>query len=96
MICTVALLIQNDKIIASGIDFEQSGYGGFSLSESQTIRAKRTCYWQFVIDNCSPIIARNIDNHMIDRIVEQISRNENIIILVKSLPVNSKDELIEE
>lgn len=66
----VALLVGKDgRVIANATDFNAGGYGGFSLQESQTIRAKSNLANSMIRELSSPLICSAIETHDAEKIM---------------------------
>lgn len=69
----VALFIGKDgRVITSVNDFSPGGYGGFSLPESQKIRAKRSLAYEVMRDLASPLICEAIDAYDAEKILNAL------------------------
>lgn len=69
----VALLVGKDgRVIANVTDFNAGGYGGFSLKESQTIRAKRNLAISMMRELSSPLICSAIETHDAEKIMTAV------------------------
>jgi len=67
----VAILIGKDgRCIASASDFNQSGYGGFSLYDSQKMRAKRALAYEAMRALSSPAIYDVVDTYDYEKIMD--------------------------
>lgn len=73
----VALMIGDDgHVWATATDFDRSSYGGFELHQAQRIRARAALRREFVSRVCNTGIARALDDYTVDRMVEDLVRDE--------------------
>ena len=76
-------------VIASVSDFDRSGYGGFSLLEGQTMRAKRALSHAVIHAYCSEVLSRVMETYDCERLLDRMVRDGAHITIV---PVGQKDE----
>ena len=71
----VAILIYPDGgEVASVSDFNLAGYGGCTLEEAQTMRAKRALSFAVIDALCSHHVAKVMEIHRCDEIVDAMVR----------------------
>ena len=63
---------KNGREMAAATDFDTSGYGGFTLQEAQTIRAKDAVYRKLIHNLCSADMANAIGSHYSQQIFQQM------------------------
>lgn len=68
----VAVFVSDHGATAVSADFDNSGYGGFSLKEAQEMRAKKSMVMAVVDMYCSPDFARAIDSYAAQEIVRKL------------------------
>lgn len=57
---------------ASVSDFDRSGYGGFSLAESQRVRVKDALAREFVHKACADVVLKALETYDCRRIVDKL------------------------
>lgn len=62
--------------LASVADFERSGYGGYTLLEAQTLRAKQAVKWKAVRALCHNDVPDSLDSYEVERIAESLIRKK--------------------
>lgn len=83
----VGILTDRDgQVLVNCTDFDVSGYGGFSLRESQELRAKRELAKLFISAYCAPIVADLIDNHRAEEMVERAIKRHGCKVTL--IPIN--------
>ena len=87
MICTD----KEGREVATATDFQQSGYGGFSLQRSQEIRCQRTLVRAIIDSYASPIIAQCMMNWHQDELVKKMVDEHGYRITIICLPDDLRD-----
>jgi hypothetical protein len=59
-------------VIATAVDFERQGYGGFKLWEAQKQRAGQQVRWATVRAYCSPVVANAITSYISTQIADEL------------------------
>lgn len=73
---TVAIFVcKQGHVIETVACFDKSKFGGFSLKESQRIRAKQAIVGKVVRAYCSPALTENISEYTYTRIFDDLINN---------------------
>lgn len=76
----IMILYNTEKtVVAQASDFERSGYGGFTLQESQKIRCKRAIARENVKKNCSTSLGDAISQNTAEDIMADVIKNGYIL-----------------
>lgn len=69
----VALFINKaGQVLANVSDFNTSGYGGFSLRQSQEMRVKRSLAYEVLNKLSSPLICEAVDHYDAEKIMNNM------------------------
>lgn len=68
----VCVYSKDGRVIASASDFATDGYGGCSLQEAQTIRARRSLCHAVVDAYCSRVVLDALSTHDCEQIVGKL------------------------
>lgn len=86
----VVLISPRGDAVATVSDFDRGGYGGFSLYQSQMIRAERALAYEMLRAFCNPIIAQVTQEYRAKEIMQEMCRNHGYKVTV--IPVGHKDK----
>jgi hypothetical protein len=64
------------QCIASVSDFERSGYGGYSLQQSQTVRVKDAIGRKVAEAFASSEFTKHLDRYNVQRVLEAMQQND--------------------
>jgi hypothetical protein len=80
----IAIMTQPDgNVIASAVDFDLSGYGGFKLWEAQRIRAERSVKAKAIRAYCSDMLFNSLEGYTVERMAEDlIQRGKHKVVLL--------------
>lgn len=67
--CVAVYINLEGRVIASVSDFRPDGYGGFTLYESQRIRAKSNLCREVIKTYCSPVVYDVLEAYDCEQIV---------------------------
>lgn len=70
------------RVVATVAEFETGGYGGCSLRESQTYRAKHMLNLEVMRGYCSEMIHEALENHDCDKIVQRLVKGGATVTFV--------------
>lgn len=69
----IAILTDPDgRVVGHAADFSADGYGGFSLQQAQSYRARRRLALNVVRDGCAHYIAKAMDGYDCDGVVQRL------------------------
>jgi len=66
---------ETGRAIATTSDFDLQGYGGFTLAEAQTIRAKQTLAFEVLNQYCHPIIPKAMSSYNREGLLRELCNN---------------------
>ncbi len=64
----VVTISPRGDVMGTAADFDASGYGGFTLEESQKIRARKRAHWDTVKRLCSALVTDCLDEYEVEQI----------------------------
>lgn len=70
--CVAVFINPRGQVICSVNDFEESGFGGFTLEQAQKIRCKNRIAREVVSSYSSPDFADNVKSYTAERIVDDL------------------------
>ncbi len=73
----ITLIIAPDgRVVAHAADFNQSGYGGFTPAEAQSIRAHDKMTRALLRETCATYIASSVSSYAADLILREVCENQ--------------------
>ena len=73
----IVMVLVNERgmVVAHSADFECAGYGGFTLSRAQEMRARRKLEVAFINAYGGPILAKAADEHHVRQMIRNLADN---------------------
>ena len=75
----VAVFISDGRVVAHAAEFNRSTYGGFTLRESQEVRARASLAHAVVRECCSRLISDNLGTYECEQLLARLPGKTHLI-----------------